>query len=206
MTWKTVYRLLLSVWDDFSRRAKKGLLLNMFLSTIIFVQNWAYVGTTQERWCHLTWNSGKTKWKLASSKSGLSCLTLFPPSVHWDIMGYESETLPSYRYLSNRSYTIKFKNIFISGLLYLPSHIVIPPPHKNMSSQNPLLSSAQLIYEPKDHMCRNGGLTTLYILLDCTKTYGFHHLSHRGPLPLFARRMLFCYPCNNYGCPMTEYL
>ena len=36
----------------------------------------------------------------------LTCLTLLPLFVGWDIMGYESETLPYYNDLRNRSYYI----------------------------------------------------------------------------------------------------
>ena len=34
------------------------------------------------------------------------CLNLLPPSAGWDIIGYESDTFPSYRYLINCFYTI----------------------------------------------------------------------------------------------------
>ena len=36
-------------------------------------------------------------------------LTIPPLVVGWDIMGYESEPLPSYNKLRNRSYSIKLK-------------------------------------------------------------------------------------------------
>ena len=47
--------------------------------------------------------------KWTSDNFDLGCfLTLLLPSMGWDIMVYESESLPSYRYLRNISYTMNF--------------------------------------------------------------------------------------------------
>ena len=47
--------------------------------------------------------------KLTGSNFDFSFLTLLPPSVGWYILGYELDPLPSYVYLSKRSYTVNFK-------------------------------------------------------------------------------------------------
>ena len=44
----------------------------------------------------------------------ICCLTLLPSSVGLDIMGYESEPLPSHIWLRNCSYTISLKCILLS--------------------------------------------------------------------------------------------
>ena len=64
-----------------------------------------YQGKTNPINLKLGWN----RIKLTSIKCDLSCLTLLLFSIGWDIMGYETEPLPSYRELRNWSHTIKFK-------------------------------------------------------------------------------------------------
>ena len=80
-------------------------------------------------------------------------------------MGYESDPLPSHKYLRNQFYTINFKTTISSGSLYLPSHVLIPPPHKPTSYRHPLFPHAQLIYGPAGHLRRYGGLPPLDIFL-----------------------------------------
>ena len=66
------------------------------------------------------------------------CLTLFPPSVGFYIMGYESEPLPSQIFLNKCSCTLNIKmSSFISWSLYLPSHVLIPPLYTSVNSFSP---------------------------------------------------------------------
>ena len=82
-------------------------------------------------------------------------------------MGYEPDPLPFYIYLRNRSYTINFKTKLYSGSLYLPSHVLLPPPHKSASSWNPFWPRSQLIYVLKDHLhlCDLSCLTLLPLVV-----------------------------------------
>ena len=65
-------------------------------------------------------------------------LILLPPSVGWDIMGYESEPLPSYLDLRNFSYSIM--------LNYTDSpstpQVYLPRPGPTISSSSSPLASA----------------------------------------------------------------
>ena len=66
-----------------------------------------------------------------SIKYLISWLTLLPPVVGWDIMGCESEPLPSYNKLSNCSYTVNFKcyvNIWVTLPPFLLTPILLPQP------------------------------------------------------------------------------
>ena len=70
------------------------------------------------------------------------CLTLLLPLVGWDIMGYESAPLPSYRWSSNRLYKIILSyNFSVSSYLPLRSlagsatllllfKVLVQPPHE----------------------------------------------------------------------------
>ena len=109
----------------------------------------------------LIWN----KIKLTGSNCDLSCLTLLQPPVGWYIMGYESDPLPSCRWIRNCSYPKKI-TIVISGLLYLPSHVLFPPPHESTRPRNLLCPRAQPISGPVVNVRRNVVLKFLYVLLD----------------------------------------
>ena len=63
------------------------------------------------------WYWAFKKNNLTSSEFDLicCCLTVLPPPVGWDIIGYESEPLPSYMWSRNRSYTIILKLKFSLG-------------------------------------------------------------------------------------------
>ena len=63
-------------------------------------------------------------------------LTLPPPHIGWEIIGYESDPFPSYRCLRNPFYIIILKTKVFSGLHHLPSHFLIPPPHESDGSRN----------------------------------------------------------------------
>ena len=68
------------------------------------------------------------------------CLTILLPSVGLDIMGYESDSLPTHRWLRNRSYTSNFNiSTFVNWSLYLLSHNLTPPSH---TSDAPIIISA----------------------------------------------------------------
>ena len=54
--------------------------------------------------------------------------------------------------------------MFIFWSIYIPSHVLIPPPHTSDSSQSPWSSHVKLPFFPVGHRLRNGGLTRLYIL------------------------------------------
>ena len=58
------------------------------------------------------------------------------------------------------------KTTIYSGSLYLPSHILLPPPHKLARYRYPLFPHEQLIYGTTVHLCRYGVLPLLYILFD----------------------------------------
>ena len=77
-------------------------------------------------------------------------------------------SLPTY-IEGNAPKQLSLKTTFISGSLYLPSNVLIPPPHKPTSSQHPLCLRAHLIYGTTGHLRRNGGLPLLYIFLNCPK-------------------------------------
>ena len=134
------------------------------------------------------------------------CLTLFLISIGCDIMGYESQLLHSNRYLKNSPHTIKFKNTISSGSLDLPPHVMLPPPHKPTSYQNPICPHAQLICGPAVHLCRYIDLHQLYIFLDWPQTSGIQIFSHQLALPLSARCTLRRHPCNPAYYLMMEAL
>ena len=48
------------------------------------------------------------------------CWTILPPPLGWNIMGYKSEPLPSYRCIRNCSYPIIFKYIYSHLCVTLP--------------------------------------------------------------------------------------
>ena len=93
------------------------------------------------------------------------CLTLFPSAVGWYIMGYVSETLPSHRWISNQSYTLNVKNFtFISWSIYLPYHVIIPPPNMSVRSMSLCCHHVYFSFVPVWSLRHNGGLYWLDIL------------------------------------------
>ena len=81
-------------------------------------------------------------------------------------MGYESDTLHSFRWISIRSYPIIFKAIVISGSLYLPPHILVLPRHEATTHHNPICPCAQLIDGLTVNVRRNVGLSLLNVIID----------------------------------------
>ena len=78
----------------------------------------------------------------------------------------------------------KLKNTFISGSIYLTSHVLIPPPHKLASSCHMFFPRANLIYEQPGHLSHYSGLPPLDIFLDIPYPSCIQSFSHQGPLPL----------------------
>ena len=81
------------------------------------------------------------------------CLTLFPPPVCWDIMGYESDPLPYCRCLRNLSYPIIFYKLYAS-----PGHFTSRPTswsHQFMNQLYPSIFSAHVhsSYMRQKKMC-----------------------------------------------------
>ena len=73
----------------------------------------------------------------------IKCITLLPLVVCWYIMGYESEPLPSYKKLRNRSYYIMLN--YIDSPSTLQIHAPPPDPTISPSGSSPASSLPQYI-------------------------------------------------------------
>ena len=70
--------------------------------------------------------------------------------------------------ISNLIHSIRniiYKIIIISGSLYLPPHILVPPPHELTILGHLLRSREKLIDELVGYVHRNGGLPPLNVLI-----------------------------------------
>ena len=132
------------------------------------------------------------------------CLTLIPIYVGYNIMGYKSEPLPSYRYLRNFSYIINLKTTISSGSRYLPSRVLFPPLHKLAHSRHPLFPCEQIIYGPEVHLRHCGVLTPLHIIIDLPYPSGLQYFSHWGEIPLPNHRKMRRNPCGTSSYPMMK--
>ena len=112
----------------------------------------------------------RNKIKLTSSNCYLifcccCCLNLPPVVVGWYIMGYESEPLPSYNKLRNRSYSIKKNKKNLRLILIFLYHVFIPPYHHTDCPQPTLRLGIEPIDVEACHLFRDGCLSSPNLLL-----------------------------------------
>ena len=147
------------------------------------------------------------KRKLTSSKWEFSCFqTLLPPPVSWDILGYESDPLHSYKWLRNCLYTIILSyNFSMSPWLHLRSlagattillqvNILVPTPHETSWSWHPILPHAQFIDGAIGNIFRNGSLPPPNVLLHWPHPWRRQVLCHRWPQTPQFPKFPICHP------------
>ena len=113
-------------------------------------------------------------------------LVLLPPGVGWDIMGYESDPLPSYPELRNCSYSVKLITPLPRLILWLIYHILIPSAHHPARPHHYLRLRAHFIYSLVGHPLRYTSLPPIYLYSDGMDPCGVHHLLYHWILPLSA--------------------
>ena len=113
-------------------------------------------------------------------------LILLTPGVGWDIMGYESEPLPSYPNLRNFSYFFKLITPLHCLLIRFIYRVSIPPLHQPDCPRNSLRLHAQCIDGAAGHPLRYVCLPPLDVHPYGVDPCGFHCLLYRWVLPLSA--------------------
>ena len=116
-------------------------------------------------------------------------LILLPPSVGWDIMGYESEPLPYYLGLSNCFYSIMLN--YTESPTTPQVHSPRPGPTISPSGLSPETDplNTEFIDEVVGHLFRYCCLPPPDILSNGMNSCGFHCHQHLGVFKLPARPM-----------------
>ena len=105
-------------------------------------------------------------------------LIILLPGAGWDIMGYESDPLPSYPELRNCSYSVKLITPLPRLFLRIVYCVLIPSEHHPASPRNYLRLCAQCIYRPAGHPLHYIFFPTLVTL--CTVSSGTSIKYSRG--------------------------
>ena len=117
-------------------------------------------------------------------------------------MGYESEPLHSYHYLSNFSYSIILNNTEFPPTpqfhLTRPGSTISP----SCSSRCPLRLGAEFIYGAAGHLFCYGHLLPPNVLPYGVEPRRFHFCHHRGVLPLPAWPTFLRHLCDTLGFPV----
>ena len=132
-------------------------------------------------------------------------LIILTPGVGWDIMGYESETLPSYPVLSNFSYSVNLITPLPRLFLRFVYLVLIPSEHHPDRPWHPLRLCAYCIDRAPGHPLRYGPLILIDVHPDGVDPRGVHRLLYRWVLPLSACPVFLCHPCDPSRCPMVEF-
>ena len=161
---------------------------------------------------NIDWGTCTAKWVLFWSV--LWCLLvpllvgwfiLLPTGVGWNIMGYKSNTLPSYLSL------IQLVHNFMLNYSDSPStpQVHLPRPGTTISPSISSPASAP----PWRQVHKWGGRPPFCTMVAChllmysfygVYSCGFHCHRHRGVFPLPARPMCRRHSCNLPGCPVME--
>ena len=136
--------------------------------------------------------------------TSVGCLILLPPGLGWDIMGYESEPLPSYTDLRNYSCSVKLITTLPCLLLRIIYRVFIPQAHHPDCPRHHLRLRAHWIDRPAGHPLRLGCLPSLDIYSDGLYPRGVHHLLYRWIPPLSACLTFRRHPCDPLRHPMVE--
>ena len=103
-------------------------------------------------------------------------LILLLPGVGWDIMGYESEPLPSYPELINYPYSVKLITPLPRLFLWIIYRVLIPPEHHLARTRHPIRLHAQCIDWPAGHHLYYGHLQPLDVYFNVVEPRGVHRL------------------------------
>ena len=130
---------------------------------------------------------------------------LLLPGVGWDIMGYESEPLPSYPELRNCSYSVKLITPIPRLFLRLICRVLIPPAHHPARTRHPLRLHAKFIDRPAGHPLWYVRTLPLCVYSDGVEPRRVHHLLYCWILPLFVGPKFCRHPRDPLGRPMVEF-
>ena len=134
----------------------------------------------------------KSKVKLTRVPNGGQCnlswlvgwLITLLPGVVWDIMGYESDPLPSYPELRNCPHYVKLIKPPPCLLIRFIYRVLIPPLHQPARPRNPPCLLAQCIDGVAGHPLHSGCLPPLDVHPDGVETRIFHRILYLWILPL----------------------
>ena len=132
-------------------------------------------------------------------------LILLLPGISWDIMGYESDTLPSYPNLRNCSYYVKLITSLSCLFLRFVYRVLIPPSHQLARPRHPICLCAQFIDGSEGHPLQYGRLPPLYVHPNGVDPCGFHCLLYRWIFPLSACPTFLRHPCDPACRSMVEF-
>ena len=89
-----------------------------------------------------------------------------------------------------------FKNKVFSGLLYLPSHVLIPLPHESSGYWNIFFPLEYFICGMTGNVRHNGGLPPMNVLFDGPQLFHLQGFLHWCPLPYDVPSTSRCISCN----------
>ena len=112
----------------------------------------------------------------------------------WDIMGCESETLPSYHELRNCSYSVKLITTLPLLHLFLIYRVLIPSEHYPARTRHPLRICAKCIDRTAGYPLLYGHLPPIYVYSNGVEPWRVHRLLYRWILPLSAGPTFCCHP------------